>query len=110
MDSPTPEQNARITISHEDAQKFLERLANDDDFRAELEKNPGEVLRDHGIEIDPKNLPETVKLPPKDEIEAYLAPTRTRQAGGVHGWLGFAILYYVLGAMPLVVAEDDGSG
>jgi putative modified peptide len=105
-----PEQNVRITISDEDARKFLERLATDDDFRAELEQNPAALLRDHGIELQPENVPETVKLPPKDEIEAYLVPTRTRQPEGVHGWLGFAILYYVLGAMPLVVAEDDGSG
>ena|SRR5215211_1004876 len=106
-----PEQNVRITISDEDAQKFLERLATDDDFRAELEQNPAAVLRDHGIELlQPENVPETVTLPPKDDIDAYLAPTRTRAFGEVHGWLGFAILYYVLGAMPLVVTEDDGSG
>jgi putative modified peptide len=109
MASQPPRRNARITISDEEAHKFLDRLATDDDFRAELEQNPGAILRDHGIELDAENVPETVTLPPKDDIEAFLAPLKARMIGQ-HGYLGFAILYWVLGAMPLVIAEDDGTG
>ena len=109
MDSAGYEQNARITISDTDAQKFLERLASDDDFRAELEKNAAEVLRAHGIELDPEDLLENVTLAPKQEIEEFLQPMRTRQRAQ-YNWLGFAILYYVLGAMPFVLPEDDGTG
>jgi putative modified peptide len=109
MDSSGYEQNARITISDADAQKLLERLATDDDFRAELEANAAEVLRAHGIELDPEAILESVTLAPKAEIEEFLEPLRTRQRAQ-YDWLGFAVIYYVLGAMPFVLPEDDGTG
>ena len=109
MDSSGYEQNARITISDTDAQKFLERLAADDDFRAELEGNAAEVLRAHGIALEPEDLLENVTLAPKAEIEEFLEPLRTRQRAQ-YNWLGFAIIYYVLGAMPFVLPEGDGAG
>jgi putative modified peptide len=109
MDSSGYEQNARITISDTDAQKFLERLVADDDFRAELEGNTAEVLRAHGIALEPEDLLENVTLAPKAEIEEFLEPLRTRQRAQ-YNWLGFAIIYYVLGAMPFVLPEDDGTG
>jgi putative modified peptide len=109
MESPTPGQSARITISEAEALKFLERLATDDDFRGELAANPDAVLRDHGIELDPENVPESVSLPSKAEIGEFVERQKRKKAGP-HNVLGFAILYWVLGAMPLVVAEDDGTG
>lgn len=109
MDSSGYEQNARITINDAEAQEFLERLATDDDFRAELEQNAAEVLRNHGIELNPDDILESVTLAPKEEIEEFLEPLRTRQRAQ-YNWLGFAIIYYVLGAMPFVIPEDDGTG
>jgi putative modified peptide len=109
MESPTPGQTANITISEAEALKFLERLATDDDFRDELARDPGGVLSDHGIELDPENVPDTVTLPPKTEIGEFVERQKRKKAG-VHNVLGFAILYWVLGAMPLVVAGDDASG
>jgi putative modified peptide len=109
MDSSGYEQSARITISDAEAQDFLERLASDDDFRAELEQNAADVLRKHGIELDPEDILESVTLAPKEEIEEFLRPLRTRQRAQ-YNWLGFAIIHYVLGAMPFVIPEDDGTG
>jgi putative modified peptide len=109
MANQPPAHSAQMTISDKDARDFLERLAADDDFRAELQQDPVAFLREHGIEVDPANVPATVTLPPKADVEAFLAPLRAR-AVGAHGYLGYAICYWVLGAMPLVVAEDDGTG
>jgi putative modified peptide len=109
MESPTPGQTANVTISEAQALKFLERLATDDDFRDELARDPGGVLGDHGIELDPESVPDTVTLPPKAEIGEFVERQKKKKAGP-HNVLGFAILYWVLGAMPLVVAEDDGTG
>jgi len=106
MASPTPGQNARITISDTDALKFLERLATDDAFRAELAQDAGRVLRDHGIELDAANVPKVVSLPSKAEIGDFVEREKKKKAA-MHNVLGFAILYWVLGAMPLVVAEGD---
>ena len=108
-ETPGPGQFAHITIAEDDALAFLDRLANDDDFRAEVEQNPGAVLRAHGIALDAANIPETVTLPPKAEIAEFVEREQTKRAAA-RNVLGYAIFYYVLGAMPLVISEGDGTG
>ena len=52
-----------------DAQKLLERLATDDDFRARMEADPVAALAEYGFVIDPKIAPHAVSLPPKEHIK-----------------------------------------
>ena len=43
---------------------FVKKLASDDTFRADLEKDPGKILSQSGIVISP--MPANIKLPPKN--------------------------------------------
>ncbi|HKH30300.1 MAG TPA: NHLP-related RiPP peptide [Gaiellaceae bacterium] len=108
-ETPGPGQFAHITIGESDALDFLDRLATDDAFRDEVAQNPGGVLLAHGIALDAANIPETVTLASKEEIAEFVERERRKKAGA-RNVLGFAIFYYVLGAMPLVISKDDGAG
>ncbi len=107
-DHQRPRRHARLSINDEEATEFLDRLANDDEFRAELEKNPRGVLLQHRIDLTHESIPESITLPSKEEIQEFLRSPQA-ESGQRRGVLGFAILYWVLGAMPLVVAEGDGA-
>ena len=48
-------------------------------------------------------------LASKEEIAEFVERERRKKAGA-RNVLGFAIFYYVLGAMPLVISKDDGAG
>jgi putative modified peptide len=104
-----PRQKAQLSIKDDEARDILERLANDDEFRAQVESNPREVLLEHRIDLSEESIPATVTLPPKEEIATFIE-NHLRGKGEAYGYLGFAILYWVLGAMPLVVADADGAG
>ena len=101
-----PHHDIRYGITDEEAESFLRRLADPkDDLRRRLEENPREVLLEHNIDMT--GIPETVSLPPAEEIEEFIGrylqgPRRTDN-------VGYAILYFMLGAMPLVVAEGDAA-
>lgn len=62
-----------MDISLAQAQEFMERLASDDDFRAELQDYPTEVLADYGLEVPAELIPTPVTLPPKEEIQEALS-------------------------------------
>src|SRR3954468_11005406 len=101
-----PHPDIRYGITDEEAENFLRRLADPkDDLRRRLEENPREVLLEHNIDII--GIPETVSLASAEKIEEFLehylqGPRRTDN-------VGYAILYFMLGAMPLVVAEGDAA-
>jgi hypothetical protein len=65
----------RIDTGRDQAVEFVSRLANDDDFRERLQKDPKSVLWDYGVELAPELIPEEVELPAKEEIQAFLAET-----------------------------------
>jgi putative modified peptide len=104
-----PRQKAHLSIHDDEAREVLERLATDDEFRAQVESNPRAVLLEHRIDVSEESIPATITLPPKEEIESFIQ-THLPGPGEAYGYLGFAILYWVLGAMPLVVADADGAG
>jgi putative modified peptide len=49
---------------------LLDKLANDDDFRAQLLAQPGEALASLGIAAAPGDIPDVRTLPSKDVIQA----------------------------------------
>ena len=101
----------RISITPEQSLDFLQRLADDDDFRARLEEDAGGLLREYGIYVPPEAVPERVEAPPKEEVEQTLREVEEwdklgRTAPQPHG---YAVLWKALGhAMPLVAADEAG--
>lgn len=74
----------RLTLSREEAIAFLEKLARDDDFRAQFEQSPYEVLAENGIEVSPAEaIPSTVVAPDPGELESAIA---TLGPPPVEGW------------------------
>jgi hypothetical protein len=102
-----PHHDLRYGITDEQAEKFLRRLADpDDDLRRELEESPRECLLKW--DIDMVGIPEKVSLPPADEIEGFIRTYLSPKRGETDN-VGYAILYFMLGAMPLVVADRDAA-
>ena len=100
------EKNAKVNISAADARQFLEKLATDDDFRGKVESNPKKELRDANIDVS-GDVPNSVTLPSKEKIRRFIDDeTAVATTGEVLGW---AVLYNVLGAMP-IVARDEQAG
>lgn len=62
----------RIDTGRDQAVEFVTRLANDDEFRERLQSDPRSVLWDYGVEVAPELIPETVELPPKEEVQGFL--------------------------------------
>ena len=51
---------------------FFERLAQDDEFRAEVVANPAGVMEQYEIDYDPESIPSQVQLPSKEELKTNL--------------------------------------
>jgi hypothetical protein len=105
---------AKIHITREKARALMVKLAEDDAYREEFEANTREELAKAGIEVGDETLPETVKLPEKQEIRLLLDLLETSAFSPEQASpLGWAIVICSLGAMP-VLAEDrpmlDGTG
>ena len=92
-----------VDITPERAEALLGLIQDDDDFRAELEKNPRRVLGEYGIKVE-EGLPETVKLPPKEALASIVSHAREERLLEVGPSIPqvFALLWWVIGAMPLV--------
>jgi len=72
----------RLETSDEQALEFLERLAQDDDFRSRYESEPQAVLEEYGIYVSGVEFPEVAQAPPKDAIlAAHTELGRMRDAG-----------------------------
>jgi hypothetical protein len=61
----------QLRMTTTQAREFADRLT-DDEFRDGLENNTRETLAQYGIEAAPGVIPETVRLPPKEELEEML--------------------------------------
>lgn len=71
-----------------DARALLQRLVEDDEFRAKMELEPIAAFAEYGYEIDPSIVPFAVTLPSKDHIkqnEKLLA----KQIEATNGWVWF---------------------
>jgi hypothetical protein len=110
MDEPggRPHHTIRYGITDDEAEKFLRALSKpDSELRKRLEtENPRAVLLDYNIDI--AGIPDRVSLPPAEEIQAFV-DKHLRRSRGQTARVGYAILYFMLGAMPLVVAEGDAA-
>jgi putative modified peptide len=63
-----------LRITEDQGAELLRRLAEDDDFRNELQKDPAAVLERYGIIIEPKDaIPPSAQLASKEEIAILLA-------------------------------------
>lgn len=67
-----PYDDDRVDLTDDRHRDFMEKLTEDDDFRAELQDNPGEVLPRYGIPHDPERMPGKLDLLPKEEIKEHL--------------------------------------
>lgn len=100
-----------LSISREDARKFLAKLATDTDFRDQVADNPTEELGKVGIVISRELLPDTVSLPSKKEIAhiLYAGDSMWGETASPFGWL----IVFVFGAMPVTTGRSptgDGAG
>ncbi len=58
--------------TQENARKFLQRLADDDAYRAQVQKDPIGCLAEYGFKVDPAAAPKEVNLPSKADIAANI--------------------------------------
>jgi putative modified peptide len=66
------ELNIRINISPEQTEALLSRLAEDDDFRESVEKDPSGMLAEYGIRIPADLLAgPQIELPSKEEMAVF---------------------------------------
>ena len=100
-------------LSREDARDLILRLAEDEEFRDEFQRNTQQVLHDHGIEVTPQSLPEEVVLPDPEAIRDFLTFVEERLVP--ESASPFAVLLIVLAfaAMPVKMGDrplPDGAG
>lgn len=71
-----------MAIDPRKVESFLEKLATDDGFRAQAEKNPAKAYKDHGLTY---NVPTGGKaLPSKAKIAAVVKEFKDRSSGSNH--------------------------
>ncbi len=75
----------QVDITPRRAVEFVRRLASDDDFRDEFERDPEKVLREYHIHLPQEYLPDQVTLPPKEDIEDRISSAEP-QLLGLMGW------------------------
>lgn len=105
--SEQQEIHVKVRTTPKQGREFLEKLASDDDFRARVEREPKAALAEYGVDVPDHALPQAVTLPPREHVQGMLAHLNEQDELGKTGHLphGYALLYCVLGAMPLVDAR-----
>jgi putative modified peptide len=63
------DQPIQISMTPRQADELLDKLADDDDFRSELEADPTGVLGRYGITVPEQVLQGETILPPKEEVQ-----------------------------------------
>ena len=104
-----PSFGASIKQVHE----FAAKAAYDDEFRAELEENPREVMLRFGVDIPEEEIPEVRTLPSKAHCAAMLAMMLEYDsfADGEYDPVAISGFLMVYGfAMPLVATVEGSSG
>ena len=103
------EKRASVDITADEAREFLEKLATDDDFREKVARNPKHELREAKIDVS-GDIPNDVTLPSKEKIRRFIDDELYEASDATTGAvLGWAVLYNVLGAMP-IVARGEPAG
>ena len=82
------------TASFDDLKELVRDLADDEEFRTQFAQEPRRHLRDRGIDVPEKAVPEPLELPPADVVRSVLgemqAPdfaSRARNRLGPLSWL-----------------------
>ena len=57
----------------ESSATFLSQLANDEELRAAVKRDPVGTLAQFGIEVDPAKVPETIELPSAEDLKGLQA-------------------------------------
>jgi hypothetical protein len=102
-----------VSATREDAYGFVRRLAEDNEFRARLERNPRAVLAESGIEYllpQGEEELENVVLPPREEVQRLLEELGTPDESGMvnREALGrgcYAMLFAWGFAMPFIAPD-----
>jgi putative modified peptide len=63
----------QIRISPQQAKDLLKKLADDEDFRARIARNPVDELSQFGISVPPALVPAPIELPSREEISQLQA-------------------------------------
>ena len=92
-------------LSREDARDLIMRLADDEEFRTEFERNTQQVLHDFGIEVTPQSLPEEVTLPDPDAIRDFLSLVEERLVPESASPFAFLVLILAFAAMPVMMGD-----
>jgi hypothetical protein len=99
----------QLRMTTAQAREFADRLT-DDEFRKRLENSARDTLAEYGIEAAPGVIPDTVRLPPKEELEEML-----NMIPGGRGFRGEAYPGFIHPIMILIFAlafleESEGLG
>lgn len=74
--------------NQDNARKLLDRLATDDEFRANMEADPVAAFAEYGFDVDGGITPAKVNLPSKDEISKN-SELLSKQIEATSGWIVF---------------------
>jgi hypothetical protein len=95
----------KMDISRQKALGVLDELADPkSQFRKELQRSRRSAkaaLAKRGIEVSEASLPERIRLPAPEQVAAFRTQARATVARDRKPF-GYAILFIVFGAMPLV--------
>ena len=67
-----------VIMTPRESLDFLQKLAEDDNFRARFRRNPHKVFAEHHIYFPPEHVPDPVRLPPKAALKKILKRFRHR--------------------------------
>lgn len=76
-----PSFQINVSMTSDQAVEFLDRLANDDDFRARFEEDTQAALAEYGIDAPAEAIPDVVVAPPKGLL--HEASSSLKAARGV---------------------------
>jgi putative modified peptide len=101
-----------INLSPREAVAFLQRLASDDQFRDQFEKNPQEFLAENHIHLPVAEIPEKVVLPSKEELQRVLERVTLGEEFVVPGGTQFIPLFLIFIAFfaffgPIITTRGD---
>lgn len=68
-------------FTHDQADEFLDKLANDQQFREQFLGNPALVLATMGVKLDPSLVPSVRRLPSKEAIQASREAIKSKLVG-----------------------------
>lgn len=102
----------KADISRDKAIELINKLAEDEDFRARFEESPRTLLFEYRIDVSPETLPERITLPEPDAIRELLSLGQSIIPESASPF-GLLALFVVFGAMPVRTGgrpAADGTG